>query len=1185
MNVLNLSALIPMEVKYSLDSNVDITSNITNYLYGLNLYSTDMFNFARDLSINYYNTFILTDRLDKPDFLTLNEPVTASYPKTISTTIQNVGLSSVGLGFWEDYAADYSSTSTYLSCGQGVFSTGSIYNLGSWNMYDIEFLNSNQCYISKLRNNNYGLSQLQAKEYLTPAFTEDVNFLIFAPAPLIEDVVTPPIYNYIYNELNNTIIFYLDYLPNGSSSSSLFIISQEVNRVVLKSVDEYIISNLGLFNLSAVFMLSYRDANTRLQEFTTNYNAYKQTYFPTAETSICDSYDGLKNNYLVSSNVVFTDNVFHINFQPLKNQLDLNYNFSFTNSFAGQPFDNRDYQSIVSGTDQELGFPDLILTFYTYNAPITFKKGALTYFHFPVSATPFDKLNINDSTLIECGSFAGQNPLDSDKTFKKLIPTVAGNNIDRNQTGTYLCTWLYISAFDSKPIWLDRYYNPNFTSLQTAYTQNFNSDFFNVITTLSAQNFTYFDKISDLTFEPSSTYSYYRLSEADITRINNNLYENQINNVNINVYDSNLNLQETNAASFVYSDNAGSLTQRTSAAGDFSICFNITSKDFAKKFGNTLVNNFFNLNGLQITNYDNLNNLILFTSGSEIVISDTNFDSLRNIKVQLDKSTFKTPDAILSIDYNNSVEGIYITSVETLSCNTAINLDVNKETTSFYLSKLDKNFTTLNSMLLTSFSGGVYNFVSSNIDDTYYYAMFNTFNTQVSLSSQNYFLIKYPLSGIMISQPIDPLENLQLSRWGTANGNDFTISDFTLFKNTYNFILSAGNPVYYLTDYTNNSICVDVNDRAWYVFSNILYHSVTDIGNLDGFNLTYLRDATNTQTITNVTTDNNGNIYLISDDGTESYLYKLDNNRKPIYFKSLSSSFGTETTKYLDVIYVNNEGVIEPRPYVIYDPYQPSSLSARSFKEVNIFDSNGNLIFIKPLEYETDTFNTSFQNRRGLRRTFSNVEQVNKSITDSNPINFNYYVSDVAGDLEKITLQTDLQGLANQNLFFTFTFDSLTGSSKLYINSILVEESDTTDVKYTKSLVSGDISLNSISLADPALTTTQFKSKNLEMSDIRAFNTVLSRYDIRNLFLRSTKITDVNWNVPSGKRNITETIQQNFKFGLPGYKTNLFDIIVSGARDLNEVQREAIAVKIREYIKGNIPINTIINEVNIRSNE
>ncbi len=192
---------------------------------------------------------------------------------------------------------------------------------------------------------------------------------------------------------------------------------------------------------------------------------------------------------------------------------------------------------------------------------------------------------------------------------------------------------------------------------------------------------------------------------------------------------------------------------------------------------------------------------------------------------------------------------------------------------------------------------------------------------------------------MLLSQAIDTPVNLQLPRYGSVNGNSITISDFTLCRSTYNFILSAGLPVYYLTDYANNSICSDVNNRAWYIYNNILYHSVTDLGNLDGFNLTYLKDSNNNQTITNVTTDNSGNIYLISDNGTDSYLYKLDNNRKPIYFQSLSSSFGTETTKYLDILYVNNNGVIEPRPYVIYDPYQPSSLSARSFKEVNVFDS------------------------------------------------------------------------------------------------------------------------------------------------------------------------------------------------------------------------------------------------------
>lgn len=1167
-----------MEVEYSLDGNVNLTNSITNYFYGLNLYSTELFNFARDLSINYYNTFVLTDKLDKPDFLTLNVPVTASYPKTISTTLQVAALTSVGLGFWEDFAANYSSTSTYLSCGEGIFSTGSIWNLGSSNMYDIEFLNANQCYISKLRNSITGLSQSQTREYLGPALAEDVNFLTFTS--------TPYIFNYIYNEQANTIVFYLNYIPAGSSSTSLFMISYEQNRVVLKSVDAYSVSDLGLFSLSSIFCLSYRSPASRLQEFTTNYNAYKRSYYPTAETSICDSYAGLKNNYLVSTNTVFTDNKFRVNFQPLKNQLDLNYNFTATNSFSGQPFENRDYQSIVSGTDQELGFPDLALTFYTYNAPITFKKGALTYFHFPVSATPFDKLNVNDSTLVDCGSFAGQNPLDADKVFKKLLPTVAGNAIDNNQTGTYLCTWLYISSFESRPVWLDRYYNPNYTSLETAYTQNFNSDFLNIVTTLSSQQFAYFDKISDLTFEPNGTYSYYRLSEADIQRINTNLYENQINNDAINVYDANLNLQTVDAASFFYDDNTGLLSQNTSATGDFSICFNITSADFKKKFGNTLLNNFYNLNGLSVTNYDNLNNLILFTSGSEIIVSDTNFNPLRNIKVLLEKSTFNTPDAILSLDYNNNVEGFYVTSIETLSCNTAIDLNVGPSNAEFYLSKLDKNFTTLNTILLTSFSGGTYNFVSSNIDDSYYYALFNTFNTNVDIANQNYFLIKYPLSGLMFSQPIDPPVNLQLPRWGTANGNNFTISNFTLFKNTYNFSLSAGTPIYYITDYSNNSICTDINNRAWYVFNDILYHSVTDLGGLSGFNLTYLKDSDNNQTITNVTTDNEGNIYLISDNGITSYLYKLDNNRKPIYFKSLSSSFGTDTTKYLDIIYVSNRGLIEPRPYVIYDPYQPSSLSARSFKEVNIFDAEGNLIYIKPLEYETDTFNISYQNRKGLRRTLSNVEQVNNSFeTDTNPIKFNYYVSDIVGDIEKITLQTDLETLANQDLFFTFTFDSLTGISKLYINSILVDESDTTNVKYAKTPISGAIALNSISLTDPALETTQFKSKNLEMYDIKAFNQVLTKYDIRNLFIRTSKISDVSWNVPAGKRNITETIQQNFKFSLPGYKTNLFDILVTGAQGLNEVQRETIAAKIREYVKGNIPINTIINEVNIRSNE
>lgn len=1168
-----------MAVEYPYDSNVILNSSVNNFTYGLNLFNTDLFSFARDISINYYNTFVLTDKLDKPDFLTLSTPVTAKYPKKISTTLQNLALTSFGTGFWEDYYGEYSTNSCSLCCSNGIFSTGNIRNLGSWNMYEIEFLNENECYIYKLRNSfNSSLPFIQSKQYASPAFLDDENFVVFSE--------TPYVFNYVYDNKNNCIIFYFKYDPLDTGSESFYIISQELDRVVLKSVDSYIISNLGLYNLSAVFCLTYRDAEKRLREFTTSYNAYEQTFYPTVDTEFCYCLSGLKNNYLVSSDVIFKDNSYYVNFQPLKNQLDLNYNFSFSNNFSGAPFDNRDYQSIETGTNQELGFPDLTLTFFTYNAPLNFKKGALTYFHFPVSSTPFTKLNINDSKLVDAGAYAGQNPLDSDKVFKKLTPTVAGDSIIDDQTGSYLCSWLYVSSFDSKPVWLDRYYNPNYTSLVSAYTQTFNSNFINTVTSVSAQNLFYFDKISDLVFEPNGTYSYYRISELDIDRMNEKNYEYQINENSIQIYDSNNNLQTLAAEKINLGNNTGLITQKTSASGDFSICFNVKSSDFNKKIGNTILNNFFNNDGLNLTNFEELNNLILFTSGANIIIANTEFEKLKTVKVLLEKSSLRTPDSILSIDYNNNVDGYFITSFEGSSNKGIVPLGSTPESVTFYLSQLDKNFTTLNTLILSSLSGNRYNFVSSNIDDKYYYGLFNSFKTNVSTVDQNYFMIKYPLSGVLYSEPIATPVSLDLNRWGYENGNGIELIMFYNFTKTYNFSLSSGEIVYYLTDYSNNSLVTDIFNRGWYIFDNILFHSVNDLGNLQGFNLTYLKDSQSQQTINNVATDKDGFIYVVSNTADGSYLYKLNNNRQPLFFTKLSSTYVNSPSKYLDVYYENNNGVIEPRPYIIYDPYEVSSLSSVSLKEVNVFDKELNLLSIKPIEYETDTFYTGPYNQQGLRRTLSNTEQVNRNTSVAeNPIHFNYYVTDIAGDTEKISLSANLINLANQDLFFTFTFDSITGNSKLYINGLLVEEKDTTNVKYAKSSISGEVSINSISLNDKALESTQFKCENLELYDVKLFNKVLNKYDIRNLYIRSNKLKDIYWNVPAGKRNISETIQQNFTFSLPDYKTNLFDILVTGAKDLNGVQKDVISKKIREFIKGNIPINTIVNEVEIRSNE
>ena len=109
MNIQSLSALKPMVVEYRLDDDIVIPNYTTNFLYGLNLYSNNLFNLAKDISINYYNTFLLSEKFDKKDFITFTTPVSVSYPKKFSTTIQTLRLSAYGRGFWTDYTQNYAS--------------------------------------------------------------------------------------------------------------------------------------------------------------------------------------------------------------------------------------------------------------------------------------------------------------------------------------------------------------------------------------------------------------------------------------------------------------------------------------------------------------------------------------------------------------------------------------------------------------------------------------------------------------------------------------------------------------------------------------------------------------------------------------------------------------------------------------------------------------------------------------------------------------------------------------------------------------------------------------------------------------------------------------------------------------------------------------------------------------------
>jgi len=1199
MQIHSLTALKPMEVLYRHDDDINIPNYVTNFLYGLNLESNNLFNLAKDVSINYYNSFLLSEKFDKQDFITFSTPVSTSFPKKFSTTLQTLRLSAYGRGFWTDYTQNYSTSNESLSCGSSIFANGSIYNIGTWNIYEINLLNENRCTIGKLREVPPYLEQeKQELQYVDLITDQGLDFVVFKKINEGEEI---PEFNYVYNRESNTIIFYRILYPiDNPNSASLLLLAQSGERIVIKSVDLNMVSESGLFNTDSVFLVSYRDADKRMSEFTTSLNEYKQYFFPTVNTNFSTSVTGLKNNYLISSDVLYEDNKFKINFQPLKNQLDVDYNFTKNSDFQGQEFNNRDYQTIVTGTNQELGLPDLTLTYYTYNAPLQFKKGALTYFHFPLSATPFVKLNINDTKLVDNGSFAGNNPLDSDKVFKKKTPTVKRDNIIDEQTGSYLCTWLYISSFDSRPIWLDRYYNPNFTNVKDAFI---NYAFINTVESLNkAENLSYFDKVSDLVFEPNATYSYYRISEKDLERANSTIKEKSVTSSYITTFDNEYNITRRESETIQIGNEKGTVFQTASSQGDLSISFNTKADSYKNKKGGIILSTYNGENGFVLSNVKQLNSFTFLTSGGEIYIYDSKFTLLERAKVYLNKDTFETPDKILSIDYDNIIDGYYITSCTTTGLSSTVYGD--RSDVTFYVSKLNSNFITINTKTLTAFTGDNKGeeaaLVSSFVDDKFYYALTTNINVlNINSEDQNYFITKFPISSFE-----DPLQDLSSYTSSISadlypsnvNGISVTIDKgyFQNYNYTYNFCVSGYTPVYFITDYSPNSLILDVYKKPWYVFNKILFHSVTNIGSLSGFNMVYDRKEDTDGNLTlnsidGITTDNNGNIYYITRNPNtyqENFLVKLDNKRVPQFKKPITfNSDSLSASHYIDIKYELINGVVEPKVVVVTDDYIPSPLSAGYLKTAQIFNNKGELENSYNITNYTDTINRSSKYQSALRRSLYNNQNIVQTYNlNKNLFKFDLYLTDTNNDKEVITFDYDISYLTNDDLFFTYTFDSRTGLIKLYINGVQVKTTSTDGIKYEQCEFTNNISINTLDFLPQILFKGFFNGGDLQFSRVSAYNKVLDLYDIRNLYLKDSKLLDMNWNVPAGRRNIQETIQHNFSFGLPQYKTNIFDLIINGTSALNEAQKTAISARIREYLKGNIPLNSNINKIEIRNN-
>lgn len=500
------------------------------------------------------------------------------------------------------------------------------------------------------------------------------------------------IFNYYINKDQGFIIFYINI-----NSVVYYVTPVTDNAGVLMAIPATDIGANRYPQQSVIRYIPYV-RNTTDHKLFNNWVSY-QTSGDTNNLNInlTKSYQDVTNNYLlVSQYQNISRDTLPVDIIQLKNQLTVTGNTNRNNPFPNlRDVDHREYDKILMNEhlDKDSG---LNLNYSSYETEVTLEPDRITYFNAPQNMYPYDKININDSGLIESGAIGGDTPINSDKIFKKAASykynTPNGMPTDED-TGTWLCSWLksnigvdwnetslyrenVIVNFEKKvyrckientgqkpsinpdeweetdnppPVWVDRYYNPEKFSTQQALEiegqySSYTTKFESIVDMLGAENKYIFDKISDLTFEPGSLYAYYRLGEKQIATIIENTNTNMIHDGISPAYNQNRVLQTNidDEITFNRDQYIETVTPSNITNSDFTISFQMYRDDWSKPFAGQFLGNYTN-QGVGVFNKQNLTPYILLRGADSVFVYNTNMDLIMNPPISNVNSVVKLP--------------------------------------------------------------------------------------------------------------------------------------------------------------------------------------------------------------------------------------------------------------------------------------------------------------------------------------------------------------------------------------------------------------------------------------------------------------------------------------------------------------------------------------------------------------
>jgi hypothetical protein len=1056
-----------LDLEYPYDSNIKLDETPISVDGNLNYNLVPALCGVKDLRINNYTLNILSRSDHLKNFIDLDQE------NNVKNKICYI---------YQDLREKPNQYSKFWKFESNFVSISSNFeNFNEKNVFELDILTDNKCRLSYKENDliyflTYSLTLSTVKfTPLTATNFENYNIDL----------------NYLFDD--KKIIFYID------SNIGIFSIKSQNEKLFISKTNTFLKEN--------AFYIRTIDDIQKIEN-ANNWVSYENTFNRNnINVSQTKSHFDVKNNYLFTSTINSFVSSIPINMLVLKNQLNQENEQSRGNVFLNENETTlKEYESLFLGGYRELGYDKINLGYSIHTQPYFFKSGKTTYFHVPHDIFPYDRLNINSSKLAECGAVGGNNPLNSDKIWKKLKDykkTSPYSVPQEENTGQWLCTWLSAGKPTDRPIWMDRYYKPSkttpFQALSAITSEIIYKDSFGCLDLKDDIS----DVKSSLTFEKGCYYAYMHFGKEDYYNLITASLSSKIKETHLDEYqktnfsdlDSIGGEYEFNGESYGYIDSDKKFEYNIATFNFFA-----EKENWEEPSGNVIFGNYVNNGGFSFRNY------ILNTPYVVLKSNSTTIDILNSDFLKIDEITTGNISlcAIKGISRRNGFQNIHII------------------TDDFHLFEMDLKGTIVdsNSAIKTKLN-------LENSDEIY------------SITNDKDYCYVSTSSGIAA---ID-LSNNEIS----TKSVHLSVGDIT---DTYNILANDNGKIYEI--YGNNPIIR--NDVIFYSSGNLIKTYYTASSSLSTFIQT-------NSAIDCYSVNKNKEIDIISKNKLSVY------SERKIKSEIILESFAEYSLSAKQISYFEKfeYGKLIKTKLIYCENSKESymiELDSSGTQTLKKFDKKYELV---PSLSDVSNYNHNTQyyyNTYGENTYSFEVEILNKvNIEDQLNLHFIINSKDLSTGIHHFSFSVDCyNGVSN------FYLDGLLYESKRFKE----KKYTLSNTFNGRIFYGCDPYFNGIPTFKYFKEKSNFTYANLKISENYILNDVLDRFEILYFYNQKFPPNDLKYDMPCGKRSFIDNIEKTFNFNAPMFKSNYFgiNIINSGIKyeDIKEDMERYIMEKVSEYL-------------------